>query len=84
MTPASARATTATCVPPYLTREAVEWLVEKRIEHLVLDVPSLDRTHDEGHLVGSSAVLRTAGRQHRAWRRSTLARHHHRARVHSR
>jgi arylformamidase len=39
-------------VPPYLTREAVEWLVEKRIEHLVLDVPSVDRTHDEGMLVG--------------------------------
>jgi kynurenine formamidase len=39
-------------VPPYLTREAVEWLVEKRIEHLVLDVPSLDRTHDDGHMVG--------------------------------
>jgi kynurenine formamidase len=39
-------------VPPYLTREAVEWLIEKRIEHLVLDVPSLDRTHDEGHMVG--------------------------------
>jgi arylformamidase len=39
-------------VPPYLTREAVHWLVEKRIEHLVLDVPSVDRTHDEGHLVG--------------------------------
>jgi arylformamidase len=39
-------------VPPYLTREAVEWLVEKRIEHLILDVPSVDRTHDDGHLVG--------------------------------
>jgi kynurenine formamidase len=39
-------------VPPFLTREAVEWLVEKRIEHLVLDVPSVDRTHDDGHLVG--------------------------------
>lgn len=39
-------------VPPYLTREAVEWLVEKRIEHLVLDVPSLDRSHDEGHMAG--------------------------------
>ena len=39
-------------VPPYMTREAVEWLIEKRIEHLVLDVPSLDRTHDDGHLVG--------------------------------
>jgi arylformamidase len=39
-------------VPPYFTREAVAWLVEKRIEHLVLDLPSLDRTHDDGHLVG--------------------------------
>jgi kynurenine formamidase len=39
-------------VPPYLTREAVQWLVEKRIEHLVVDLPSIDRTHDEGHLVG--------------------------------
>lgn len=39
-------------MPPYLTREAVEWLVEKRIEHLVLDVPSVDRTHDQGRLVG--------------------------------
>jgi kynurenine formamidase len=39
-------------VPPYLTREAVEWLIEERIEHLVLDVPSLDRTHDDGHMVG--------------------------------
>jgi hypothetical protein len=35
-----------------MTREAVAWLIEKRIEHLVLDVPSLDRTHDDGHLVG--------------------------------
>jgi hypothetical protein len=39
-------------VPPYLTREAVEWLVSKRIDHVVLDVPSLDRTHDEGKLTG--------------------------------
>jgi kynurenine formamidase len=39
-------------VPPYLTREAVEWLVEKRIEHVVLDLPSLDRTHDDGRMVG--------------------------------
>jgi kynurenine formamidase len=42
----------ADLVPPYFTREAVDWLVEKRIEHLVLDVPSLDRTHDEGRMVG--------------------------------
>lgn len=37
-------------VPPYLTREAVELLVERRIEHLVVDLPSLDRSHDEGKL----------------------------------
>jgi kynurenine formamidase len=39
-------------VPPYFTREAVQWLVEKRIEHLVCDLPSVDRSHDEGRLVG--------------------------------
>lgn len=39
-------------MPPYFTREAVQWLVEKRIEHLVCDLPSIDRTHDEGRLVG--------------------------------
>ena len=37
---------------PYFTREAMQWLVEKRIEHLVVDVPSVDRSHDEGRLVG--------------------------------
>jgi arylformamidase len=36
--------------PPYLTREAAELLVERGIEHLVVDLPSIDRSHDEGHL----------------------------------
>ena len=66
-------------VPPYLTREAVEWLVEKRIEHLVLDVPSLDRTHDEGHMVGHRLFFGLPPGSTRARRCSTLARHHHRA-----
>jgi kynurenine formamidase len=39
-------------VPPYLSREAVEWLVNRKIDHLVLDVPSVDRTHDDGKLTG--------------------------------
>ena len=69
-------------MPPYLTREAVEWLVEKRIEHLVLDVPSLDRTPRRRPHGRSPSVLRTAPGQHRARRCSTLARHDHRARVH--
>ncbi|MBV8742110.1 MAG: cyclase family protein [Sinobacteraceae bacterium] len=38
--------------PPYLSREAAEWLVSVGIEHLVVDVPSLDRSHDEGRLTG--------------------------------
>ena len=36
--------------PPYLSREAAELLVERGILHLVVDVPSVDRAHDEGRL----------------------------------
>jgi arylformamidase len=36
--------------PPYLTREAAEFLVTRAIEHLVCDLPSIDRSHDEGRL----------------------------------
>lgn len=36
--------------PPYLSREAAELLVERGIEHLVVDLPSIDRAHDEGRL----------------------------------
>jgi len=35
---------------PYLTRAAVEWLVARGLEHLVIDLPSIDRAHDEGRL----------------------------------
>jgi kynurenine formamidase len=36
--------------PPYLSREAAALLVERHIEHLVVDLPSIDRAHDAGHL----------------------------------
>jgi arylformamidase len=36
--------------PPYLTRAAANLLVERGIEHLVVDLPSIDRSHDEGRL----------------------------------
>lgn len=36
--------------PPYLSREAAQFLVERGIEHLVIDTPSIDRAHDEGRL----------------------------------
>jgi kynurenine formamidase len=35
---------------PYLSREAAELLIERGIEHLVVDLPSIDRAHDEGRL----------------------------------
>jgi arylformamidase len=35
---------------PFLTREAASWLVARGIEHLVLDVPSADRSSDGGAL----------------------------------
>jgi arylformamidase len=37
---------------PYLTSDAVALAVACGIEHLVLDLPSLDRSHDEGQLAG--------------------------------
>jgi kynurenine formamidase len=36
--------------PPYLSRDAAELLVARKIRHLVVDLPSIDRTHDEGCL----------------------------------
>lgn len=34
----------------YLTREAATLLVERRIDHLIIDLPSMDRDHDQGRL----------------------------------
>ena len=36
--------------PPYLTPEAMEYIVQQGIEHLLLDLPSVDREQDEGKL----------------------------------
>lgn len=35
---------------PYLSREAARLLVERGIDHLVVDLPSIDRLEDEGRL----------------------------------
>ncbi len=37
-------------IAPYFSREAAQWLVESGIEHLVVDLPSIDRIEDEGRL----------------------------------
>jgi arylformamidase len=59
--------------PAYLTREAAQYLVERGVEHLVVDLPSVDRAHDEGRLTahrlffglppGDSALARAARSQ---------------------
>lgn len=36
--------------PPYLTRQLAAELVARGIQHLVTDLPSIDRSHDEGRL----------------------------------
>ena len=38
-------------VPPYFTREAIEYIVECGFRHLLVDMPSIDRMFDEGKLV---------------------------------
>jgi arylformamidase len=36
--------------PPYLSQEAAQLLVARGIAHLIVDVPSIDRAHDDGRL----------------------------------
>ena len=36
--------------PAYLTREAMAWVREQGVEHLLVDLPSVDREEDDGEL----------------------------------
>ncbi|MGH8508775.1 MAG: cyclase family protein [Gammaproteobacteria bacterium] len=38
------------CPPPFFSQEAMRALIERGIEHVLVDIPSLDRTHDDGRL----------------------------------
>ena len=62
-----------TQLPPYFSREAMSFLIEQGIEHLIVDLPSLDRLSDEGRLSAhrlffglpaGASELSTAGRAH--------------------
>jgi len=41
--------------PPYLTQEAATYIREKNIKHLLIDLPSVDKEHDDGKLVAHKA-----------------------------
>ena len=47
--------------PPYLHHEAVEYLVECGIQHLLIDLPSVDREEDEGKLLAHRAFWKYPG-----------------------
>ncbi len=38
------------CPAPYFSAAAMEWIVQRGIQHLVVDLPSVDRAEDEGIL----------------------------------
>jgi kynurenine formamidase len=44
--------------PPYLHHEAVAYLADCGVEHLLLDLPSVDREEDEGQLLAHKAFWR--------------------------
>lgn len=38
--------------PIYFSKEAIDYIVELGIDHLIVDLPSIDREEDEGQLIG--------------------------------
>lgn len=49
--------------PPYLTSEAMTFLVEQGVKHLLLDLPSVDREEDEGILAAHHIFWKVDGHQ---------------------
>ncbi|MBO0591741.1 cyclase family protein [Cellulophaga sp. E16_2] len=47
--------------PPYLLEDAVNYLVELGVEHLLVDLPSIDKEKDDGELLGHNAFWNTTG-----------------------
>lgn len=48
--------------PPYLLEEGANFLKEKGVEHLLIDLPSVDREKDDGLLVSHNAFWNTSGK----------------------
>ncbi|WP_291870742.1 cyclase family protein [Maribacter sp.] len=47
--------------PPYITEEAALFLVDKGIQHLLIDLPSVDKEKDDGALVAHKAFWNIQG-----------------------
>ncbi len=49
--------------PPYFSAEAIDYLVDRKCEHLLVDLPSVDREEDEGKLLAHKAFWKYDGDQ---------------------
>jgi kynurenine formamidase len=58
--------------PPYLHHEAVAYLVECGVEHLLLDLPSVDREEDGGQLLSHRAFWRYGNQNDQIRKNSTI------------
>lgn len=48
--------------PPYLLKDAAEYLKKKGIKHLLIDLPSVDKEKDDGELLAHHAFWNTKGK----------------------
>ncbi|NKI25279.1 cyclase family protein [Arenibacter sp. 6A1] len=48
--------------PPYLLEEAAQFLVNKGVEHVLIDLPSVDKEKDEGELLAHKAFWNFNGK----------------------
>ena len=49
--------------PPYLLESAAQWLVDKGVEHLLIDLPSVDKEKDEGALLAHKTFWNFDGKR---------------------
>lgn len=49
--------------PPYLLREAAEFLVDREVGHLLVDLPSVDKEKDDGALLAHRAFWNFGGKK---------------------
>lgn len=47
--------------PPYLLEDAVEWIKDIGVKHLLIDLPSVDKEKDNGELLAHHAFWNTKG-----------------------
>ena len=50
-------------IPSFFSIDAMEYIVSLRVEHLLVDTPSVDRLLDDGHLSAHNIFWETKGKE---------------------